>query len=153
MNLCVGIMESLAALAIACNIIELVVTAGKTCRLIRQVQENKAFPAHEELTLSISLLESNIGALDVSLKDFQNTSHLILPADKELLGLAHNCRRLGQNLRQKLDALQVKGGDTKAVKIGKLLQTVLQKSKIYDLQRRWEELRKAVDTALLVRIT
>lgn len=146
-------MESLAALAVACNIIELVVTTGKTCRLIKQVHENKAFPAHEELTSSISLLDKSVGALDVSLKDFRNASQRILPADEELLALAHNCRRLGLNLRQKLDPLYVKSTDTKADKLGKLLQTILQKSKIYDLQRRWEELRKAVDTALLVRIT
>jgi hypothetical protein len=146
-------MEPLAALAVSCNIIELVVIAGKTCRLIKQVLENKALPAHEELTSSISLLEKNVGALDVSLKDFQNTSQLIIPGDKELLGLAQNCRRLGVDLKQKLDALQVKDSDTKSDKTGKLLQTVLQRSKIYDLQRRWEELRKAVDTALLVRNT
>lgn len=146
-------MEPLAALAVSCNIIELVVIAGKTCRLIKQVLENKALPAHEELTASISLLEKNVGALDVSLKDFQNTSQLIIPGDKELLGLAQNCRRLGVDLKQKLDALQVKDSDTKSDKIGKLLQTVLQRSKVYDLQRRWEELRKAIDTALLVRNT
>jgi len=146
-------MESLAALALACNIIELVVTTGKACRLIKQVHDSRAFPAHEELTSSISLLEKNVGALDTSLRDFQNTRQLTLPVDDDLLALAHNCRRLGLNLKQKLDPLCVKGTDTKAEKIRKLLQTILQKGKIYDLQRRWEELRKAVDTALLVRIT
>jgi len=146
-------MESLAALAVACNIIDLVVAAGKTFKLIKWVQENKAFPGHEELTSSISSLEKNVGVLDTSLEEFQRSSNIILPADQELLDLARFSRRLGLGLRQKLNALQVTDKDTKAEKIGKYLQAVLQRSKIYDLQRRWEELRKAVDTALLVRIT
>lgn len=146
-------MEPLAALAVSCNIIELVINAGKTCKLIKQVWDHKALPAHEELTSAISLLENNVEALDASVKSLQTQNHLTLQDDKELLVLARRCGRLGSELKQKLNALKVQANDTKADKIGKGLQTIFQEGKIYDLQRRWEELRKAVDTAVLVRTT
>lgn len=146
-------MEALAALALSCNIIELVVTTGKTCILIKQVWDRKALPAHEELISAISLLDNNIGALDASVKGLQTQEHLVLPDDKQLLLLARRCGRLGGELKQKLDALKVQTSDTKADKVGKVLQTIFQRGKIYDLQRRWEEPRKAVDTAVLVRTT
>lgn len=144
-------MEPVAALALSCNIIELVVLAGKSCLLVKQVWECKTLPAHVELTSAISLLDHNLSALDVSVKDVRNPTYMVLRQDNELLILANNCRRLGVELRQKLDALRTRKHDTKVEKVEKALQTLFGKGKIYDLQRRMDELRKAVDTTLLVR--
>ncbi|KAK5045301.1 hypothetical protein LTR84_009407 [Exophiala bonariae] len=144
-------METVAALALSCNIIELVVLAGKSCVLIKQVWDCKTLPAHEEFTSAILLLEQNVEALDAFLTDAQNPSYIALPRDKEILLLAKNCRRLGVELRQKIDALRARKTDTRGEKFEKTLQTLFGKGKVYDLQRRLDELRKAVDTALLVR--
>lgn len=146
-------MEPLSALALACNVLDLVNAAGKTCAFLYEVHKAGAFPTHEELTSTTELLEKSTQTLNQLLLDPQTPSKPLRPEDKELLELSQKSRRLALDFQRKLEALKVQTSDGRAKRLEKLFKAVLQKGKIYDLQRRWEELRQAVNSALLIRLT
>lgn len=146
-------MDPLSALALSCNVLDLVAAAGKTCAFLYDVHKAGAFPTHQELIATTTLLESSTQNLEQMLSDPQNPRQSRRADGKELFDIAQKARKLAVDLQKKLEALQVQTGDSRSQRFQKLLKTVLQKGKIYDLQRRWEELRKAVDSALLMRLT
>ncbi|KAJ9602517.1 hypothetical protein H2200_013060 [Cladophialophora chaetospira] len=146
-------MDPLSALSLSCNVLDLVAAAGKTCAFLYDVHKAGAFPAHQELVSTTTLLENSAQTLTQRLLDPQSPRHPRRANDKELLDIAEKARKLASDLQKKLEALQLLPVDSRAKRFEKLLKTALQKGKIYDLQRRWAELRKAVDSALLMRLT
>jgi hypothetical protein len=146
-------MDPLSALALSCNVLDVITTAGKTCAFLSEVHKAGAFPNHDELISTTSLLDKSAQALAQQLSTAPSASQTGRADDKELLDVSQKARRLASDVQKKLEALKLQTTDSPHRRLEKLVKTVLQKGKIYDLQRRWEELRKAVDSALLVRLS
>ncbi len=145
-------MDPLSALSLSCNVLDLITAAGKTCAFLYDVHKTGAFPTHEDLVSTTTLLDNSFNALTQQLSGGQNQISPRRPDDKELFDISLKARKLASDLTKKLETLQVQPADSRSKRFEKLLKTALQKGKIYDLQRRWEEIRKAVDSALLVRL-
>ena len=144
--------ESLAVLAVACNILDIITATGKACSLLREVHKHGALPAHDELSSTAAFLDTNVQTLTESLRDPSDPSKLLQADDKGLTDLASKCQTLARELKSKLAALKVNDVDSRSHRWAKLSKTVLQRGKIYDLHRRWEELQRAVNAGLLVRL-
>ncbi|EXJ65032.1 hypothetical protein A1O7_01371 [Cladophialophora yegresii CBS 114405] len=146
-------MDPLSALALSCNILDVVTAAGKTCTFLYEVHKAGTFPNHDELVSTTNMLDKSVQALTHQLSNAHGTSQTCQADDKDLLDVLQKARRLASDLQNKLDTLKLQTTDSRSKRFEKLIKTALQKGKIYDLQRRWEELRKAFDSALLVRLT
>ncbi|ETI28987.1 hypothetical protein G647_01439 [Cladophialophora carrionii CBS 160.54] len=146
-------MEPLSALALSCNILDVVTAAGKTCFFLVEVHKAGAFPNHDELVSTTNLLDKSVQALTQQLSNAHGVSQTCQADDKELLDISQRARKLASDLQKKLDALKLQTTDSRSKRFEKVVKTVLQKGKIYDLERRWKELREAVGFALTVRST
>ncbi|OCT46720.1 hypothetical protein CLCR_01785 [Cladophialophora carrionii] len=146
-------MEPLSVLALSCNILDVVTAAGKTCFFLYEVHKAGAFPNHDELVSTTNLLDKSVQALTQQLSIAHGVSQTCQADDKELLDISQRARKMASDLQKKLDALKLQTTDSRSKRFEKVVKTVLQKGKIYDLERRWKDLREAVGFALTVRST
>lgn len=146
-------MDPTSALSLFCNVLDLITAAGRTCTLLYDVHKAGTFPGHDELFAASTLLDKSLRSLTQQLSESQKSNNSRRCNDTELLDISLKARKLASDLQKKLASLQVQSTDSRSTRLEKVLKTVLQKGKVYDLKRRWEELRSAIDSALVVRLT
>jgi pyruvate/oxaloacetate carboxyltransferase len=137
--------EALAALAIACNVIQVISFCHETVDL--------AIKIHKQGTADVGLLQSTkrIEALsqqlDLSIQSTQIGTGLS-PAQKELSDIAKDCSSTAKQLSVELDKISKSRGGT----VFKTARTLLKKSKLEKLESTMQQHRQVLDSRLLVQL-
>lgn len=142
-------LEPIAALGLACNILQVVGVGRDTVRLAKQVyQDGKLDPS---LTASAGVLDNLAGQIRATTA----VSSAAKPKaqDKQLLDLAEKCQRAARDLREEVNFLN--GQQTRATLVATVkiaAKTTLKKRRLEKLDQKLKEAESLLQTGLLTRI-
>jgi hypothetical protein len=142
-------MEAVAALALACNITQIVEYAGKIVLLIRETHKTGA----SEENIVLEYTAKRLGDLSKTLSTSLNSTPNQLPitsVESELQARASEILKVAEELQSKLNDLKSKGGHRETLR--KTYLTVRKKNDIDKLEKRLRDQEKLLDTGLLVRL-
>lgn len=141
-------LEPVAALSLACNILQVIGIGRETVRIAKQV--------YHDGTLDPALTES-AGILDISSRIRSTTTVASTaqpkPQEKQLFDLAEKCQRASRALREEVNFLN--GAQTKAKLSGTVktaLKTIWRKRRMEKLDQQLKETESLLQTGLLTTI-
>lgn len=142
-------LEPIAALSVACNILQIVGIGRETVRVARQVYQDGALdPALTENATVLSNLSKSVrSAIPVT----TTTKHKA--QDKQLVDLADRCRDAARDLQEEVNFLN--GQPTKAKLVATLkiaAKTTWRKRRLDRLDLKLKEAESLLQTGLLTRI-
>jgi hypothetical protein len=144
-------LEPIAALSVACNILQIVGVGRETVRIARQVYQDGALDP--ELTANATVLK-NLSQLVRSIIPATSTlTGQPKAQDKQLLDLADKCRDVARDLQEEVKFLN--GPSTKAKLVATLKiagKTMWRKRRLDKLDQKLKHAESLLQTGLLTRI-
>lgn len=149
-------MDPLSALSIASAVIQIVDFSSKVIARTREVYQS-ADGSIEELTL----IEDATANLDDLMKDLTSKTEIEASGsgafdqktpDQQLLQLAEDSSILASALDQTLKRCRVKKDGSQRSALSQGLRSVLQQKNLTALKQKLDELRKQIDTTLLIAV-
>ncbi|KAH4843293.1 hypothetical protein HBI25_223290 [Parastagonospora nodorum] len=149
-------MDPLSALSIASAVIQIVDFSSKVIARTREVYQS-ADGSIEEITL----IEDATANLDDLMKDLMSKTEIEAftrgafdrkTPDQQLIQLAEDSNTLANELNQTLKACRVKKDGSQRGALSQGLRSVLEQKSLTTLKQKLDELRKQIDTTLLITI-
>jgi hypothetical protein len=137
--------EALAALGVACNVIQVISFCHETVELA--VKIHKQGSVDETLSQNAKRIEALSQQLDLSIHNTQLASS-ISPARRELSTIAKDCISTSKTLTFELNKLSKSRGGT----VIKTVKTVFKKSRLKDLENAMQKHQQVLDSRLLVEL-
>lgn len=145
-------LEPLAALGLACNVLQVLSFAGEVCKHSKSFFEQGQAP--ETATAFTKASESLTKAFNEAENIATTSPRPLTQHDEELRRIAEKCKNAAKDLRDEVEnatrAAKAKGKRVNSVIIG--FQSVTRKKKVEDLERLLKMHQKQLDTRLLVNI-
>ncbi|KAK7984543.1 hypothetical protein PG989_011945 [Apiospora arundinis] len=143
-------LEPIAALSLACNILQVVGIGREALRLVRQVYQNGTIdPALKENASTLEELSARILPSTTATSSSANSR----PQDKQLVSLADKCQGAARDLQEEVNFLN--GPPTKAKLVATLkiaAKTTWRKRRLDRLDQRLKEAESTLQTGLLTRV-
>ncbi|KAK8852207.1 hypothetical protein PGQ11_014686 [Apiospora arundinis] len=143
-------LEPIAALSLACNILQVVGVGREAVRLGRQVYRDGTIdPALKENACTLEELSARILPSTTATSSSTNSA----PQDKQLVSLADNCQRAAHDLQEEVNFLN--GPPTKVKLVATLkiaAKTTWRKRRLDRLDQRLKEAESTLQTGLLTRV-
>ncbi|KAJ3545041.1 hypothetical protein NM208_g2714 [Fusarium decemcellulare] len=140
-------LEPLAALGLACNIMQLLTFGREAISLCRKIDhEGSSDP-------SLKTYSEKAGNVSEDLKKHLSlTGSNLAPEDAELAETAKNCKDAADELSNLLQSLSMNGKSSRREKLITTGKTILKKSRIMQLENNLNNIKSNLDTQLLVKI-
>ena len=138
-------MEAIAALSLACNVIQVVDFGIKVASKSRELYRDGSTSENEDLRHTTDQLFQASTSLEKSMKGAN---------DKELETIAIECQSAAQKLLLKLDDLKLGANkNSRGIRaFGRAVKSISQKDAITQLQARLEACRRSLDTGILAHL-
>ncbi|KAK6821273.1 hypothetical protein PG987_015673 [Apiospora arundinis] len=143
-------LEPIAALSLACNILQVVGIGREAVRLVRQVYQNGTIdPALKENASTLEELSARILPSTTATSSSANST----PQDKQLVGLADKCQGAARDLQEEVNFLNGPPTNAKLVATLKIAaKTTWRKRRLDRLDQRLKEAESTLQTGLLTRV-
>jgi uncharacterized protein YoxC len=144
-------MEAVAALAFACNVVELVQLAGKVISKTKEIHDSvngmpKEIESIKHLADSLSLNSEDVQQKSLQYKQSNESES---SAEKRLLDLSKQSISIAQEVSRRLNFLRVKESKNTWKSFKVAVQSMLSKKEMDHLKEKLENLRKEINTTLL----
>ncbi|KAL8684257.1 MAG: hypothetical protein Q9224_006484, partial [Gallowayella concinna] len=139
-------MEALAALSLACNVVQLVdfgLTIARDCRQIYKTGETIKQQDFVSQT-------KNLSAISGSLKDAIPTLQPLTKADTELYNIANECQDLAMDLQKELEEISKGPSGSLRASFTKTIRSRWRTGRIEKIMTRLLEYRELLETRILV---
>lgn len=144
-------MEAVAALALACNVVQVVDFGLKTASKCREIYNKGHTAEHQDLEDTSKHLAEITGNLSVSIQNAQ-TNKPLTKDDHELQSLAQRCTESANNLQEELDKLKSPGRLGKRAALLKTWQSMRKSNDIKRIKDKLLEHEAVLNTRLLSRL-
>ena len=144
-------LDPVSALALACNIIEIVDFSLKAVGKFRELYRDGASSEHQELenmTARFKSLRTNFTIV----KQRTRESEKLLVDDKDLHALADECFKTADELTAELNTLKISGQHKRRQVVGKFFRSMRRKSVVDGLQRKLNSYKEQLNTRILVNL-
>jgi len=142
-------MEAVAALSLACNVIQMVDYAGKIVLVIRETYNSGASKDNIGLEKRAKCLGDLSKNLSTSLNRAQTQSHTT-PTESKLQVQAAESLKIAEELQSELNQLKSKGGRREGLRKG--WRAIRKKGDISKLEKRLHDQESLLDSGLLVHL-
>jgi hypothetical protein len=144
-------MEAIAALALACNVIQVVDFALKTASKCQEIYNEGRTIEHQDLDYTSKHLAEISEKLNESIQNAQ-TNKPLTKDDHELQDLALKCVESARNLRDELDKLTIPGRKRKRAAVTKVFMSIRRNDDINKIEERLRGYERVLNTRLLSRL-
>lgn len=144
-------MEAITALALACNVVQVVHYGLKTAFTCREIYKKGSTAEHQDLEYTSKHLAEITGNLRASIQNAR-TNKPLTKDDHELQSLAQRCTESANNLREELDKLKLPDSQGKRAALLKTWRSVRKSNDIKRINDKLCEDERVLNTRLLSRL-
>lgn len=141
-------MEAIAALSLACNVMQIVGQTLTVARAVREIQQRGGLSDDKHLSDLGGKLSSGAAKVDECLKT-ANSSTLQGSSLIEIREIAHDLQRIGAELQQTLERLQRKDQRLKTA-IKQAARTLAKRHDVQNLEKKLKDYQQLLNSRLLI---
>lgn len=142
-------MEAIAALGLACNVMQVFEFTTTTARWCKQIYETGQTAANEDVDRNSQCLSESTARLSEAIAN-ASTAHSVIARDEhELLNQARDCKGLAENLHEELAKLKLNGSKSRRVAFTRTVQARWNAKKIESLEKKLSGRQVILQTLLL----
>jgi len=143
-------MEAIAALGLACNVLQVFEFTTTTARWCKQIYETGQTASNEDLDRNGQRLSESTARLSKAISNASRARDTIARDEKELLVQAHDCTGLAERLHEELAKLRLGDGPkSRKVAFTKTFQARWNAKKIESLEKKLSGRQMVLHTLLL----
>jgi hypothetical protein len=142
-------MDPFTALGVASNVIQIVEFSSRLISRTREIYHSRDGQLQDHVILddaatNLSALVTELRSIEVP-KPKEQTA-----ADRQLIQLRQDCRTIARELHDQLERVRAQGGHQKWQSVYQAIKSVYSENRIAAIQSRLDNIRKQLDTVLLV---
>lgn len=142
-------MEAIAALSLACNVMQVLEFTTTTARWCKEIYETGQTAANEDVDRNSQRLSESTARLSEAIANASTVQNMIARDEQELLVQARDCTGSAKDLHEELAKLKLDGSKSRRVAVKRTVQALWNAKKIGSLEKKLSGRQVILQTLLL----